>query len=229
MRRMCGRITNHQELDRNARDFDADVDPSLTWSPRYNVAPTQPVLVLGARDGRRVLRALRWGLVPSWAKDTAIGAQCINARSETIATKPAFRAAFAKRRGAVLATGWFEWRAGRVKTPHWFHDAEGAILALAAVWEAWRDPTTGEELRTCAILTRAAGPLVATVHDREPVLLGGTALVRWLDPKAPADELAALLATRGPDMLAVHEVARAVGNVRNDDPSLIAPMQSVAA
>ena len=149
-----------------ARDFDADVDPSLTWSPRYNVAPTQPVLVLGARDGRRVLRALRWGLVPSWAKDVSIGAQCINARSETLATKPAFRAAYAKRRGAVLVTGWFEWRAGAVKVPHWFHDAEGAILALAAVWEAWRDPTTGEELRTCAILTRAAGPLVATVHDR---------------------------------------------------------------
>lgn len=226
---MCGRISNHEELDRNARDFDADVDAHLTWAPRYNVAPTQPVLVLGARDGRRVLRALRWGLVPSWAKDVSIGAQCINARSETLATKPAFRAAYAKRRGVVLATGWFEWRAGAVKIPHWFHEPAGRILALAALWEAWRDPATGEELRTCTVVTRAAGPLVATVHDREPVRLDGDALARWLDPTASRGELDALLAARGPEAVAVHEVARGVGNVRNDGPSLVLPVRAVAA
>lgn len=223
---MCSRVTNHQELDVNAREFDAEIEPGTVWTPSYNVAPTQRVPVLGLRDGRRVLRTLRWGLVPAWVRDEAgakeIAARSINARSETAAMKPAFRAAFIKRRCAVIVSGWYEWkREGAVKVPHWFHPAGGGLVALAGLWERWKNPATGEELRTATVLTTAPNATAARVHDRMPVVLRGDALVRWLAPDTEVASLPLLLRSCPDEALDVYVVDGRVGSPRHDDDKLI--------
>ncbi len=114
-----------------------DTSDGEPWTPSYNIAPTQSIPVVGLREGARVLRPMKWGLVPRWSKDTKIAAQCINARAETIAERPAFRDAFKKRRCAVLVTGWYEWKTeGKAKTPWWFHDPQGEVIAVAGLWES---------------------------------------------------------------------------------------------
>ncbi len=220
---MCSRLTNPDELDANAREFDADVDPGAVWTPSYNIAPTRPVVALGRRGDGRAVRTLRWGLVASWARDREMAARCILARAETVGERPAFRDAFARRRCAVLATGWYEWKAeGGVKRPHWFHAARGGRLALAALWERWVDPATGEELRTCAVVTCAPNALAAAVHDRMPVVLARGDLDAWMAPATPPARLRAMLRACPDDALAVYEVSRRVGNPREDDADLIA-------
>lgn len=231
MTRVCSRVTNDESLDRNARDFDAAVDPGARWAPSYNVAPTRPMLVVGVREGARVVRTLRWGLVPPWAKDASIGARCVNARAETLGEKPAFRGAFAARRCVALVTGWYEWkRAGGPAAPWWFHAAEGAgrVMALAALWEAWRDPATGELLRTCAVVTCPPNRLVAAVHDRMPAVLDAGGVARWLDRSAGPNALRGLLVPCPDEALAAWEVDRRVGDPRHDDPSLIEPARRAA-
>jgi putative SOS response-associated peptidase YedK len=219
---MCGRITNHQELDANARDFDAEVEPLTVWSPSYNIAPTQPLPVLGLREGRRVVRTLRWGLIASWSKDRDMAARCINARAETIAERPSFRDAFKKRRCVVLATGWYEWKTeGKVKRPHWFHATGGALLPLAGLWERWIDPATGEELRTCTVVTCAPNALAAQVHDRMPVVLDRSEIDAWLTTTTSAEALHALLRPCPEGWLGVHAVDRRVGKPSENDERLI--------
>jgi putative SOS response-associated peptidase YedK len=223
---MCSRVTNHQELDVNARDFDADIEPGAVWTPSYNIAPTQQMPVLGAREGRRVLRTLRWGLVPSWVRDAEgaaeIAPRCINARSETVDVKPAFKAAFVKRRCAVLVSGWYEWKhEGTAKIPHWFHGARGELLALAGLWERWKNPATGEELRTVTVLTTEPNAKASSIHDRMPVVLGGDALVRWLAPDTEVTSLRYLLRPCADETLDVYVVDRKVGSPRNNDQGLI--------
>jgi putative SOS response-associated peptidase YedK len=221
---MCGRLTNERDLDANAREFAAEPDPASAWSPSYNIAPTQALVVLGARAEQRIVRVVRWGLVPRWASDRKLAASMVNARGETVAERPAFREAFKKRRCAVLATGWFEWRSeGKQKRPHWFHAPGGEILALAGLWERWIDPATGEELRTCAVITTAPNALAATIHDRMPVVLDRAGLDGWLDASASTAQLHALLRACPDDRLAVHPVDRRVGRSAEDDPGLIAP------
>ena len=223
---MCGRITNHQDLDRNARDFDADVEPlgGEAWRPSYNIAPTQPLPVLGLRDDRRVVRVLRWGLIPSWSKDRDMAARCVNARAESVADRPAFREAFGKRRCAVLVTGWYEWKTtGGVKVPHWFHDARGGgdVIALAGLWERWVDVELGREQRTCAVITCASNAQAAAVHDRMPVVLDAESLPRWLAHDAAPDALHALLHACAEGVLGVWPVGRGVGDVRSEGAGLI--------
>ncbi len=191
----------------------------------YNVAPTTqaPVIAVRGDDGRGA-RPLQWGLVPSWAKDEGIGARMINARVETAPDKPAFRAAFAKRRCIVPATGFYEWRReGKDKQPYWVHDADGGPLAMAGLWEAKRRDD-GEWLRTFSILTRdAAGP-VADIHHRMPVLVPREAWEPWLDPGVDAEHAARLIGEPLPVDLAMHAVDRRVGNPRTDGPELIEPI-----
>ncbi len=220
---MCGRATNEQEARRIAERMGLDIGDSELWTPSYNIAPTQPIPVAGLCDGRRVLRVMRWGLVPRWAKDTKIAAQCINARSETIAERPAFRDAFKRRRCLVLVTGWYEWalRDG-VKVPHWFHAPGGELLALAGLWESWRDPATGEELRTCTIATCAPNAMAAQVHDRMPVVLDEAGAEHWLAPDAESAVLHHLLHPCAEAVLEVWPVDRRVGSVRQNGPALIA-------
>lgn len=192
--------------------------------PRYNLAPTQAVPVLRADgDGHAAGAWLRWGLVPSWAKDTDIGNRLINARVETVAVKPAFRSAFRHRRCVIVANGFYEWQAGPAgKQPFFMAPADGGLLAFAGLWETWGPADSA--LETCAIITTAATGPAATVHDRMPVLVGPGLLGRWLGGPA-AEALAAVLGAEVP-ALAVRAVSRAVNNPRHDGPDLVEPVAS---
>jgi putative SOS response-associated peptidase YedK len=202
--------------------------------PNFNVAPTNQVAVVVDRPVddvvQRQLRTARWGLVPSWAKDPAIGSRMINARWENAAEKPAFRAAFAKRRCLIPADGYFEWYAPPVaagapkprKQPYFIHREDGADLALAGLYEFWRPTPQDEWLVTVTVLTTdSAGPL-ATIHDRMPVVIDPAGYRAWLDPAGRVDtSFDALL---GAERLVAYPVSTAVNSVRNNGPALLDPI-----
>ena len=234
---MCGRIDLHTPPSRLARLLHAEladgVDPEGT--PRWNLPPTEGVLamVAGRREDSpaRVLTTFRWGLVPSWAKDPTVGNRMINARAESLEDRPAYRDAFADRRCLVVADGFYEWQrpagGGRgPRVPFYFRRADGAPLAFAGLWERWRDPgrrpADGAVLRSCAIVTTAAGPDLAAVHDRMPVIVEADRFDDWLDPETQAaDGLQPLLVASPAGTLVSHRVDTAVNNVRNDGPELV--------
>ena len=204
---MCGRYT-HQYTWREIHDFlDFRWDAALEDpEPSFNVAPTQTAPVM-RHDGAAMLR---WGLVPSWAKDEKIGARCINARAETLQEKPAFRAAFQQRRCIVPASGFYEWaKVDSGKVPNYVYARDGTPLLLAGLWEARGD------LETFAIVTCAANPFMRRLHDRMPVILSPESALHWLDQPVPE-----LLVPSSLD-LASHEVSRSVNSPRNNDASLI--------
>lgn len=197
-------------------------------APRYNVAPSTECPVVGQTpEGRRKLRLLRWGLIPSWAKDPKIGTRMINARAESVADKPAFRGPFKKRRVLVPADGFFEWKGeARAKQPYFIHAASGEPLAFAAIWDRWRDPALPEPVDSFAILTTEASGDVAPLHHRMPVILERQDWDLWLDPGPPGREaLEALLGPLAAGRLVYHPVSKAVGNVRNDSPALVEPVE----
>jgi putative SOS response-associated peptidase YedK len=191
---MCGRFTLGATAADLARQFDLPTVPD--WTPRYNVAPSQTVaaVIQHQETGNREFQGLRWGLVPSWAKDPAIGNRMINARSETAATKPAFRKALRERRCLILADGFYEWkREGARKQPYYLTLRDGQPFAFAGLWDRWHPPE-GASRETCAILTTAANDLVRSVHDRMPVILPPEAYDGWLDTTVrDADHVQALL------------------------------------
>ena len=234
---MCGRYANflaEQELiDHFAIATVAD-DVRLL-PPSWNVAPTQlvPIVAPGKAsaddpDPGRRLEGARWGLVPSWAKDPGIGARMINARSETIAEKPSFRSAFAKRRCIVPANGYFEWHTeGGVKTPFWIHPTDDAPLAFAGIYEFWKDKAAGEDaewLVTTSIVTTAARDEMRDIHDRQPVMLVPEGVDAWLDRDSDQGTLFDVIAAPAP-ALAWHQVRKAVGSPRNNDPANIEPVE----
>ncbi len=218
---MCGRFTikaKTEQLHEAVRGL------TITeWrGPRYNVAPTQPVPTVRNLEGRRV-EWLRWGLVPAWAKDASIGSRLINARAETLAVKPAFRAALATRRCVVLADGFYEWAAaGARKQPYFFQRPGGRPFALAGLWESWRPPA-GDELHTCTLITTAANAVVAPVHDRMPVLLDPDAAERWLAPGDPAPLLELLRPWPDRD-LETYPVSLLVNRPAVDDARCVEPL-----
>ena len=189
--------------------------------PRYNVAPTQRVAVvriLAVSEGRRV-DALVWGLVPSWARDARDGARMINARVETLATKPAFREAARARRCLVVAEGFYEWeRRGRERQPYYVRRLDGGLLAMAGLWEVWTSPD-GEVLETCAIVTKPAAAPLARIHDRMPAILGEVDHAAWLDPDRKAPPTALILAP-SPE-LELAPVSTLVNKPANDGPGCI--------
>jgi putative SOS response-associated peptidase YedK len=202
--------------------------------PSWNVAPTDPVPSVLVRRERRLLGWLRWGLVPSWAKDARGAARSINARSESLASKPAFRSAFARRRCLLPADGFYEWQrlADGTRQPWLFRRADGAPLAMAGLWEVWRDPSVaeheGELLRTCAVVTTGANTLMAPIHDRMPVLLEARDWAAWLDPATEDLEgLAALLVPADPRVLDCYPVTPRVNSVRENDAGLLEPASVV--
>jgi putative SOS response-associated peptidase YedK len=199
--RMCGRFTLRTPLTVLAKQFEFDLEAALgDVRPRYNIAPTQTVL--GVRQieqgAQRELAKFFWGLVPSWAKDQKGAYACINARSDTVATKPPFRSAFKKRRCLVLADGYYEWRKeGKLKQPYFFEVDGGKPFAFAGLWEWWRDP--GDEkaptLESCCLLTGEPNELQAKLHDRMPIILDPTRYDAWLDPtKEDREKLLKMLA-----------------------------------
>ena len=211
-------------------DADGSTPLSEDWSPDYNIAPTDPApVVFVDDDGRRQLDVFRWGLVPFWSPDTKGAARMINARSDTVATKPAFKESFAKRRLLVPATGWYEWRPapeakkGDKPQPFWMHDPAGRPLAFAGLWAKWKDKTTNETRRTFSILTTDASPTTAAVHDRMPVILTPAGQDLWLS--STTDQLSLLeLLHPFTGALALHPVAKTVNSVRADGPELIVPI-----
>jgi putative SOS response-associated peptidase YedK len=217
---MCGRYVLTASADALAEHFAVAVPATIT--PRYNIAPTQIVPVVRlARDGARELVLLRWGLVPFWAKDPSIGQRQINARAESLSTKPAYREAFRRRRCLVPVNGFYEWQPGaRRKQPYLCRLATRGLFALAGLWESWRAPE-GEILQTFAIVTAEANELLRPLHDRMPVAVPVDGYAAWLD----GSEAEALLARPAAVPLVIEPVGLAVNNARNDGPELVVPVE----
>lgn len=222
---MCGRFTLGLTPEELAEAFALDELPEGEL-PRYNIAPSQQVAALTTPRPRRVTW-LRWGLVPSWARDPAIGARLINARAETLAEKPSFRDAFRRRRCLILADGFYEWKKeGSTKRPFHLRRRDGQPFAMAGLWEVWKGPDEGAEpLRTCAIVTTRPNDLVRRIHDRMPAILPPDRRASWLgsqegDPAA----LAALLAPIPPEELEAFPVSPRMGSAAFDDPKCVEPV-----
>lgn len=220
---MCGRFALSGDLDFYARYYgvdDVDTDPvEASW----NVAPTDEAYVVAEHDGRRRLGRMRWGLVPAWAEDDR--SIHINARAETVATKSAFKRAFARHRCLIPADGFYEWEPpDRGRTPHWVFRADGHPMSFAGIWGAWKDPATDRWRRRFSIITtEAAGPIGA-IHDRMPVILPEEVWDPWLDRSLDDPEEAwSLIRVIDPDLIMEHTVSSRVNSVRNDGPELVEP------
>jgi putative SOS response-associated peptidase YedK len=239
---VCGRFVTASSpaliADRFAVDeVDATVAPDP--EPDYNVSPRRNVLAVREREGQRVLSRLRWGLVPSWAKDLKVGDRMINARAETVASKPAYKRAFANKRCLIPADGFYEWKAGArggggatagakpKKQPYFIHRRDGEPMAFAGLWEVWKVPDDVEEvgddgwLRSCVIVTTTANEVLEPIHNRMPVILPESAWQRWLDPEEhDVDALASLLVPAPATLLEAYPVSTTVNNARNNGPEL---------
>ncbi len=219
---MCGRFVSFNSW-RHLRETLTLLSPAEV-PPNYNVAPTQQVLVARDHDGKREGVIMRWGLIPSWAKDKKMAQ--INARADSASEKPMFRSAFKKRRCLILADGWYERKAnGKQKQASFFRmKAEGPML-FAGLWETWDDEE--DPVQTCAILTTDANDLTKEVHNRMPVILSGDDALVWIEPGDDKENLNALLRPFAPDKLAYHAVDTMVGNVRNNSADCIKPASSL--
>jgi putative SOS response-associated peptidase YedK len=199
-------------------------------TPTWNFAPTQtgPVIVAELEeDADARIVPMRWGLVPAWAKDMKIGAQTINARVETVATKPSFRSAWQRRRCLVPASGYYEWPVvGTIKQPYFIHPLESPLLFFAGLWEQWKSPD-GAAVLSYSIITRAAQGGIASLHDRMPLALEPGVFADWL--LGDAARAQAIVDAAPPVTVAFHPVARAVGSPRNNHPALIDPVALDAA
>ena len=225
---MCGRFT--------LTDPDADIAvqfglPEIPDTPpRYNIAPTQPVAAvrLKAGDETRELVMLHWGLIPFWAKDPKIGARMINARSETAAQKPSFRAAFRRRRCLVIADGFYEWqKQNGGKQPFFIHLQDGRPFAFAGLWEHW-EGSDASEIESCTLLTTEPNDLLRPVHNRMPVILNPTDYELWLDPEVQQpDRIQPLLRPFPAHEMDAYPVSRFVNRPANDSPRCIEPLAEV--
>jgi len=219
---MCGRFNLSENPRTIARHFGLADVPDLR--PRYNVAPSQPVAVVGLKPGgvARGLVLMRWGLVPRWAGSDD-GPKPINARAETVLDRPTFRDSFRQRRCLIPASGFYEWRkAGGRKQPYHVRRRDGLPLAFAGLWDRWDGPNG--PLFTCCIITTAANDLVKPLHDRMPAILGPEDFARWLDPVARPDQLLPLLRPCSSDVLEAVPVGTAVNSPKNDGPECLGPV-----
>ncbi len=247
---MCGRYASSREPDDLVEEFEVvESRIEAPLAPDYNVAPTKEVYAVVERapsrgsgdDGgpQRQLRVLTWGLVPSWAKDPSIGTRMINARVETVAEKPAFRKAFATRRALLPADGYFEWypssqedaKGKPVKQPFFIRPKDGGVLAMAGLYEIWRDPTRAEDdphrfRWTCTVLTTQAEDELGHIHDRMPLMVERERWGAWLDPTTAGDT--SLLVPAAPGRLEAYAVPRLVSNVRNNGPELVEPLEATS-
>ncbi len=221
---MCGRYTLYHTRPEIEDFFHVSIPPQ--YAGRYNIAPTQPVLIvrenLSFPEGREVAHVL-WGLIPPWAEDPAIGSKMINARCETAAEKPSFRHALRRRRCVVPASGFYEWRrvADNKKQPWLIKSADANPLALAGLWEIWDGPN-GEQIESCTILTTAANKMLSSMHDRMPVMIPADRIPTWLDTRnEDANTLSIFLKPAPVGALTMHPVSTMVNSVRNDSATLI--------
>jgi putative SOS response-associated peptidase YedK len=216
---MCGRYRLSRRKQIIEEHFDS-ISGEEDWNPRYNIAPTQPIPIIRQhpKEPRRELSLVRWGLIPSWAKDASGSAQMINVRSETAATRPVFRDALASRRCLVPADGFYEWkRTGKAKQPYCFEVNDGELFAFAGIWERWKDPR-GQWIKSCSILTTTPNAVTSAVHDRMPVILDPADYDLWLDPGMKnVDALSEMLKPYDARMMRCYPVGGRVNHVENDD------------
>jgi putative SOS response-associated peptidase YedK len=221
---MCGRFTLRTPPKDLIEVF--QLLHTLEMMPRYNIAPTQPVAVVRQGATCREMSLLRWGLVPSWAKDTKIGASLINARADTIATKPSFRTAFKRRRCLIPADGFYEWKKGEGKTkqPFYIRLKKDYPFAFAGLWEHWEGPDNSA-IDSCTIVTTDANETLRTLHDRMPVILREEDYDRWLDPKIQdPTELGELLKPYSSEEMTAFPISTLVNNARNESAQCIEPL-----
>jgi putative SOS response-associated peptidase YedK len=221
---MCGRFTQHHTPEEVAVRFNVKSLDYL-FDPRYNIAPTQPVAAVvaqGAQSERRLVN-LQWGLVPYWSKDPSIGSRMINAKAETLAEKPSFKQALARRRCLIPADGFYEWqkRGKNPSQPLYIRRRDGGLFAFAGLWEEWTSPDGGK-LQTCTIITVEPNELIANVHHRMAAILQPDDEAVWLDPRRKPDEATELLRPYPSEDLEMYPVSRAVNSPMIDDESLIA-------
>jgi putative SOS response-associated peptidase YedK len=244
---MCGRYASSRKPEDLVEEFEVDrVDVPKPLEPDYNVAPTEAVYAVFDRISKsepeappeRRLATLTWGLVPSWAKDRSIGSRLINARVETLAEKPAFRRAFAKRRCLLPADGYYEWystsqqgpRGKPVKQPFFITPSDGGVLAMAGLYEIWRDPAVPAEepgafVWSATVITTSAEDDLGRIHDRMPMLVERAGYDAWLDATVTSpDQLADVLVPAAPGRLRAYPVSTAVNSVRNNGPELVEPL-----
>lgn len=232
---MCGRFA-FKNVQLLLEELGVDAPPDfgklgpefaeLSLSDRYNIAPTQPVIAIAIREGKKQAGFYQWGLVPSWASDPSIGQKLINARGETLAEKPSFRGAYKYHRCVIPASGFYEWKGARgSKQPCYIERKDGQPLAFAGLYEIWE---RGEGyLETVSIVTTEANDLLSELHHRMPVILDQGNVDRWIDPRTPGSpQLDALIRPYPSENMRFYPVSPAVGNVQNDGPELIVPVGS---
>ena len=243
---MCGRYAASRSPEDLVEEFEIEAAPERTVPASWNVAPTQQVYAVVERrlhrtevpegeeppeEPRRQLKVVRWGLVPSWAKDPSIGNRLINARMETVAEKPAFKRAFASRRAILPADGYYEWygESRGKKQPFFIHQRDGSTLAMAGLYELWRDESKPDDdpdawLWSGTVLTTEAEDDLGRIHDRMPLLVERKDWATWLDPTVSTPDVRSLLVPAAPGRLEAYPVAKDVSNVRNDGPHLVDPL-----
>ena len=217
---MCGRYTLRTPVDSLVERFEIEEHPS-SITPNYNIAPTQEVATVVEEDDKRKLEMFHWGLIPSWAKDPAIGNKMINARAETVSEKPSFRSAFKKRRCLILADGFYEWqKTDDGKQPYHIKMQDDSPFAFAGLWEVW--DKYGEEIRSGTIITTDANDLMNEIHHRMPVILHPEDYAIWLDPDFDEKEaLTSLLKPYPADPMQAYPVSRRVNKPSNNEPSVL--------
>ena len=224
---MCGRFTLTADQD-SFEDRFSLTGFDLGWVPSFNIAPTQEVLTVTNDGSENRPELMRWGLVPSWAKDPKIGNRMINARSETLAETPSFRTAFKRRRCLIPADGFYEWkREGKAKKPMLITANPGGLFAFAGLWETWKQPDDSW-LLTCAIITTSANEFMKSIHDRMPVILPRESEASWLDPEEQDTAmLSELLLPYDSDRMEAYEVSTLVNSPRNNFPEVIEPVATL--
>lgn len=222
---MCGRFGLFADPQTLARHFGTELPSDLR--PRYNIAPTQNILIVREELGHRRFAQVRWGLIPHWAKEMNSGYSTINARSETVDSKPMFRDAFRHRRCLIPADGFFEWEARpdrKIKQPWFITLRDREPMAFAGIWERWHSPQ-GEELESCSIIVIEANEFIRPIHDRMPVVLPPDAWANWFNPVAgDVGDLKGLLKPYRAEEMAAWHVNTGVNNVRNDTPECVRPV-----
>jgi putative SOS response-associated peptidase YedK len=228
---MCGRYRLSRRKQLVDEYFDT-VPGECEWSPRYNIAPTQPVPVIrqNRKEPIRQLSLMRWGLIPSWAKDSSVAAKMINARSETADTKPAFREVLKLRRCVIPADAFYEWqKTGKTKQPYCFEVNEGELFAFAGLWDRWRD-SSGQTVETCSILTTTPNAVTSAVHDRMPVILDPDSYDIWLDPgMRDLTTASELLKPYDAQLMRCRPISTRINHVANDDKECSAPVELTQA
>ncbi len=220
---MCGRFALIVDPEQLAAQFDVEVPPQM--ADRYNIAPTQPVAAVRlGRDGSRELTHFHWGLIPSWSKDTKMSSRMINARGETVAEKPSFRAAFKRRRCLIPASGFYEWqKTSDGKQPTFIHPADGVYFGLAGLWETWHAPDGGE-IDSCTIITTTPNELMAPIHNRMPVIIDPADYDAWLQPEEKPNVGLHLIRPFSAETMDAYPISTLVNKPSNDHPAILDPI-----